>query len=42
MSEKVGRDLTKRNPHLVGRVEARVAQDYPAQYERCLKYLARR
>jgi len=32
----------KRNPHFARRVEARVAQDHPAQYERCLKYLERR
>jgi hypothetical protein len=29
----------KRNPQLAGRLEARVARDYPAQYRRCIDYV---
>jgi hypothetical protein len=31
----------KRDPQLANRVEARVAKDHPAQYRRCIEYLAR-
>lgn len=31
----------KRNPQLADRLEARVARDHPAHYERCLSYLER-
>jgi hypothetical protein len=31
----------KRNPALAERVEARVAKDYPVQYQRCLDYMGR-
>ena len=31
----------KRNPQLADRLEARVAEDYPAQYQRCIDYLSK-
>lgn len=32
----------KRNPEIASRLQARVARDHPAQYERCLSYRDRR